>query len=156
MKSRIIAFGERTPAWADTAVREYLQRLPRQFAVELRVLPLSRRSDVHALERQRMQEDSKMRAEIRAEEFVIALDEHGKQWTTAEFAKQIAQWQSDARQCCILIGGPEGLGPQSRQRANVHLALSSMTMPHALARVVVAEQWYRAWSLQAGHPYHRE
>jgi len=84
------------------------------------------------------------------------LDECGKQLTSKSLASKLADWQSDGRDLCLIIGGPDGVSDAVRQRADMLWSLSELTLPHGMARVLLAEQLYRAWSLQTGHPYHRE
>ena len=88
-------------------------------------------------------------------EQVVLLDERGKQFSSQSLASRLTEWQSDARDLCLIIGGPAGVSESLRQRADIKWSLSELTLPHGLARVVLAEQLYRAWSLQTGHPYHR-
>ena len=87
---------------------------------------------------------------------VVALDERGAQWRSTELAQRIGEWQDSWREVALLIGGPDGHAPAVQSRADERWSLSTLTLPHGLARVLVAEQLYRAWSLRAGHPYHRE
>ena len=94
-------------------------------------------------------------AKIEDDDWVVVLDEHGKDATTMALARSIASWRSDRREIVFVIGGPDGLAPEVKARANETLRLSAMTLPHALARVLLSEQLYRAWSILAGHPYHR-
>jgi 23S rRNA (pseudouridine1915-N3)-methyltransferase len=92
---------------------------------------------------------------LKSTERVIALDEHGQQWSTAELAEHLSEWQSAGRDLSLLIGGPDGIAEDCLARADSRWSLSNLTFPHGLARVVVAEQLYRAWTVLSGHPYHR-
>lgn len=96
-----------------------------------------------------------MLAALAAEEIVIALDERGEGWTTPVLAARLRDWSLAGRNVALLVGGVDGLAPACRERADALWSLSSLTLPHALVRVVVAEQLYRAWTLNEGHPYHR-
>jgi len=97
-----------------------------------------------------------MLAEITAADFVVALDEHGEQFTSTALGKKLVAWQNAGRNLTFLIGGPDGLANACLQRADLNWSLSRLTLPHGLARVLYAEQMYRAWTVSTGHPYHRE
>ncbi len=142
------------PAWADAAVREFTARMPRDFRVEIReVKPEPRNGQPVA--RLQAAEALRLRAVIPEDALVVALDESGRDWTTAQLAMALGQWRDGARDPAFVIGGADGLDPQIKGAAQLCLRLSSMTLPHALARVVLAEQIYRAWSILSAHPYHR-
>ena len=101
-------------------------------------------------------EGEQILSRIDAAEQVVLLDERGKQYTSNELSKRLDAWQADGRDLCFIIGGPDGTAGRVRERADSTWSLSNLTLPHGLARVLFAEQMYRAWSLQVGHPYHRE
>ena len=101
-------------------------------------------------------ESTQILSRIRKTEQVVLLDERGKQMTSQQLAGKLGDWQSDGRDLCFVIGGPDGVAPSCRERADSSWSLSQLTLPHGLARVLFAEQMYRAWSLQTGHPYHRD
>ena len=101
-------------------------------------------------------EGQQILAKTNAKEQVVLLDERGRHLTSQELAGRLADWQTDGRDLCFIIGGPDGVSSACRGRADFILSLSSLTLPHGLARVLFSEQMYRAWSLQSGHPYHRE
>ncbi len=154
MRIRIVAVGQHIADWASAAVREYLSRFPRGFAVELREVRTEPRagqtpSRLMALEAERIL------AAIEPGDRVVALDERGKSLTTVEFAKTLRAWGAEADRVVFVIGGPDGLSDRVKARADAMIRLSDMTLPHALARVFLAEQIYRAWSILANHPYHR-
>jgi 23S rRNA (pseudouridine1915-N3)-methyltransferase len=154
VKICIAAVGQRMPAWADAAVREFTARMPRDFRVEIReVKPEPRNGQPVA--RLQAAEALRLRAVIPEDALVVALDESGRDWTTAQLAMALGQWRDGARDPAFVIGGADGLDPQIKGAAQLCLRLSSMTLPHALARVVLAEQIYRAWSILSAHPYHR-
>lgn len=154
MKLRIVALGHRMPAWVDDAFRDYARRLPRDWAlelVELRPEPRNRgRSVTHLLEA-----ESKRIAAATAGWTVAALDERGAAWTTRELAGRLARWRDDGHDVAFAIGSADGLHAEVTVRAAAVVSLSALTLPHGLARVIVAEQVYRSASLLAGHPYHR-
>jgi 23S rRNA (pseudouridine1915-N3)-methyltransferase len=154
MKITIVAVGQRQPQWADDAVADYLARFPADFEVRLvEVKPEARAGQpvakLLAVEAQRLQ------AAIAAGSLVVALDERGEDWTSQQLAQQLQRWRDAAERVAFVIGGPDGLDANFRNAARLRLRLSTMTLPHALARVLLAEQLYRAWSILARHPYHR-
>ena len=154
MKICIAAVGQRMPSWADDAVREFVDRLPKEFQIELReVKPEPRKGQAPA--RARAAEAARLRAALPAGAYVVAMDENGRDWTSEQFADSLSSWRDEARQPAFVLGGADGLDPQFKQQAPLCLRLSSMTLPHALARVVLVEQIYRAWSILSAHPYHR-
>lgn len=155
MKIQIVAVGQRQPAWADKAVADFLDRFPSDFAVTLREVRPESRASGAPVERMLAAEALRLRAAIPAGHLVVALDERGKDWTSMQLAQALGQWRDGAESVSFIIGGPDGLAADLKREARVLLRLSSMTLPHALARVMLAEQLYRAWSLLAGHPYHR-
>lgn len=148
---RMLAVGTRMPGWVQTGFAEYQKRLPRDYALELREIPLSRRAGTQAVG----EEGDALLASLAGEELVVALDVQGKTWDTMEFAEHMRAWHDQSRRVAFLIGGPDGLSPPCRERADFSLSLSRLTMPHPLVRVFLAEQIYRAWSIIHAHPYHR-
>lgn len=155
MKIVILAVGQRQPRWADDAVADFLKRFPTDFAVDLRELKPEPR-DGRPAERIRAAESERLRAALPAGCVTVALDERGRDLTTTAFAAQLARWRDDGDLPAFVVGGPDGLSDDFRRGAAVTLRLSSLTLPHALARVVLVEQLYRAWSILARHPYHRD
>lgn len=155
MKLSILAVGDKLPDWADKAVAEYVKRMPREVRVEVVPIRPEKRSGqsagrIKALEGARILEKCPAAARL------VALDEHGKELTTRQLAEALGDWMQAGRDTCLVIGGADGLGDAVLQRAELTLSLSRLTLPHALARVLLAEQLYRAWSVLAGHPYHRD
>jgi len=155
MKCRLIAAGTRMPEWVNAGFREYQKRLRAPLELELEEIPIATRRAGESPERAVAREGSHMLAALGAKEYVVALEVSGRSMTTREFSDWLAERLRDARPLALLIGGPDGLAPECRQRAEQSWSLSPLTLPHALVRVVVAEQIYRAMSLLAGHPYHR-
>lgn len=154
MKITIAAVGQRLPDWADAAVREFAGRLPRDFRVEVReVKPEPRNGQPVA--RLQAAEAVRLRACLPEDALIVAMDETGRDWTTAQLATALGEWRDGARDPAFVIGGADGLDPQIKRDAALCLRLSSMTLPHALARVVLVEQIYRSWSILNAHPYHR-
>lgn len=151
---RIVAVGQRIAEWADTACRDYLGRFPRDFEVELKEIRTEARNGRTPAQLMRAEAEHILE-KIADDDLVVVLDEHGVDWTTMDLAKSVARWRSERRDVVFVIGGPDGLAPEVKARADVTLRLSAMTLPHAFARVLLAEQLYRAWSILARHPYHR-
>lgn len=157
MKIRLLAVGRRQPAWVQAGYEEYARRMPAQCRLELIELPCAKRHGKHEdLKRLLAEEGQHMRAAIQEQDRIIALDERGSSWRTAELAQHLARWLQEGRPLALLIGGPDGLEAGCRARAEQVWSLSPLTLPHGLVRVLVAEQMYRAMSLLQGHPYHRE
>jgi 23S rRNA (pseudouridine1915-N3)-methyltransferase len=154
MRIAIVAVGTRQPAWAEAAVEDYLARFPSDFSVELKAVKAETRAG-QAAGKLAAAEAQRLRAAVPAGHLVVALDERGQDWSTAQFAAALGRWRDAGEHLAFLIGGADGLDAGLKREARSLLRLSSMTLPHALARVLLAEQLYRAWSLLAGHPYHR-
>ena len=140
-KLYVVAFDARLPRWALEARAEYLERLPRGFEVEclgLKAEPLKR-----------------LRSRLPRGARLVALDERGRDLGTVQFARQLEAWRREGDPVAFLIGGPDGLAPELKREAQLLLRLSALTLPHALAQVLLCEQLYRSAALAAGHPYHR-
>lgn len=155
MRLRILAVGTRMPDWVNRAYNEYAKRLPPEFRVELVELPAGQRGKNADLRRAVLREGEAILKCIASDELVIALDVAGESWSTEKLALQLRQWQSSGRDYSLLIGGPDGLAADCLGRADRRWSLSKLTLPHPLVRVLLIEQLYRAWSINAGHPYHR-
>lgn len=155
MKLVIVAVGQRVPDWAQTAWDDYAKRFPPELKVELKAVKTEPRSSktldtLLAAERERIQ------AAIPKGARIVALDERGTSLTTKALAQRLTDWQLSGDDVALIIGGPDGIEPAFRQTAHERVRLSDLTLPHAMARVLLIEQLYRAWSVNAGHPYHRE
>ena len=155
MRIRLIAVGTRMPAWVETAYADYAGRLPRELRLELMEIPVATRGKNPDIARLKQQEGERMLKLVSERDRVIALDERGQGWSSEELAQRLARWQQDGLDVDLLVGGPDGLADGCQQRAESRWSLSPLTLPHALVRVLLAEQLYRAWSLLANHPYHR-
>jgi 23S rRNA (pseudouridine1915-N3)-methyltransferase len=155
MKVVIAAVGQRQPRWADDAVGDYLARLPRDFPCEVREARAEPRTGGRTAEQMREAEGTRLLALAPAGAVLVAMDERGEDWTSERLARELARWRDEAQAPVFLVGGPDGLAESLQRRCRMRLRLSSMTLPHALARVLLAEQIYRAWSILADHPYHR-
>ena len=154
MQTRIIAVGQRIAEWAQSATGDYLSRFPRDFRVELKEIRTEPRAG-QTPAKLMAAEGERILAAVEPGDFVVVLDEHGKDLTTMDLARQFARWRADGATPVFLLGGPDGLSPDVKAAAKMTLRLSAMTLPHAFARVLLAEQIYRAWSILAKHPYHR-
>ena len=155
MHIRLLAVGDRQPSWVDDAFARYAERLPREWRFRLDTIATVRRSKNNKSQQAKESEGEKISGKLGADEYVVLLDERGKQFKSRALATTLAEWQAGGRDLCFVIGGPDGVSDACRQRANFTWSLSDLTLPHGLARVLVVESLYRAWSLQTGHPYHR-
>lgn len=155
MKIRILAVGERLPDWAEAACDDYLKRLPREWHAEVVSVKPDKRTGVPT-DTLKANEATRLLERCPKGTRRIALDEHGRQISTRELAVLLADWRGEGRDVALLMGGADGLDAGLLEGAEMKLALSRLTLPHALARVVLLEQLYRAASLLAGHPYHRD
>jgi 23S rRNA (pseudouridine1915-N3)-methyltransferase len=155
MKLVIVAVGQRVPDWAQTAWDDYAKRFPPELKVELKTVKTEPRSS-KTLETLLAAERERIEAAIPKGARLVALDERGTQLTTMALASKLKGWQLESDDVALIIGGPDGLEPAFRQAAHERIRLSDLTLPHAMVRVLLIEQLYRAWSVNAGHPYHRE
>ena len=156
MKLLVIAVGQRVPDWAQTAWADYAKRFPPELRLELKAIKTEPRSGGKTTEQIMAAERQRIEAAIPSGTHVVALDERGSALATAALAAKLSQWQGQGGDVALLIGGPDGLHPALRQGAHERIRLSDLTLPHAMVRVLLVEQLYRAWSINAGHPYHRD
>ena len=154
MLLRIVAVGQRVPDWAQTAWDDYAKRFPPEIRVELKAVKTEPRGS-KTLETLYAAERARIEAVIPKGARVVALDERGDALGTQALARRLTLWQEQG-DVALLIGGPDGLDPALRAAAHERIRLSDLTLPHAFARVLLIEQLYRAWSINAKHPYHRE
>ena len=155
MKLQVVAVGQRVPDWAQVAWDDYAKRFPPELRVELKTVKTEPRGSksletLHAAERERIE------AAIPRGNRIVALDERGTSLSTVALAAKLRDWQLQSDDVSLVIGGPDGLDPAFRQAAHERIRLSDLTLPHAFVRVLLVEQLYRAWSINANHPYHRE
>jgi 23S rRNA (pseudouridine1915-N3)-methyltransferase len=155
MRISIVAVGTRMPDWIEAGVAEYRKRLPPEIQLEFREIALAKRGKNVDVARAIQQEGAAMLAAIGARDTVIALDVLGKSVSTETMAAALRNWQMQGDNISLLIGGPDGLAAECVARAGQRWSLSALTLPHPLVRVLLAEQIYRAWSINNGHPYHR-
>jgi 23S rRNA (pseudouridine1915-N3)-methyltransferase len=160
LKLHIVAVGHKAPEWVVAGFEDYARRMPREARIELTEIkptPRSRQapspaSVSHILEA----EKSRLLAAIPPGCVRIALDERGKPLSTADLARKLAGWMQGGRDVAFMIGSADGLDHELKAGADLVLGLSAMTLPHAMVRVLLAEQLYRAMSMIQNHPYHRE
>jgi len=156
LRLSLITASNRQPAWVDEGADDYAKRLRGRCTLEIKTVPLARRTASGPAERAIQEEGKRMLAAIPAGAHVVALLETGKPWSTKDLARKLEDWMQLGAPVALLVGGPDGLSPECISRANERWSLSNLTLPHGLVRVVVAEALYRAWSLLENHPYHRE
>lgn len=155
MKLRIISVGHKMPSWVETACAEYTKRMPREATVEIIDIKPEKRAAGNSTENIQLIEAKRI-LEAVGKDFCIALDERGQEVTTLQLADKFKDWQSSGRDVSLIIGGADGLHISVKQKADWLWGLSKLTLPHAMVRVLLAEQLYRAHSVITNHPYHRE
>ncbi len=151
----MVALGQRMPAWVDAGFADYARRLPRDYALELVALKAEPRDRGKPVAQVLAAEASRIRAACGGYR-MIALDERGGAWTSRALADRLVRWRDEAIDPAFVIGSADGLDPALRSEAADRMALSALTLPHGLVRVILAEQIYRAVTLAEGHPYHRD
>jgi len=152
---RLIAVGDRQPSWVDDAFDSYSQRLPRQWKFRLDAVATSQRTKNKHPSAAVDAEGRKVLDMLKAAEHVVVLDERGSEMSSIGLAEKLSFWQTSGQDLSFVIGGPDGVSQDITARADFSWALSRLTLPHGLARVLFVEQLYRAWTVSAAHPYHR-
>ena len=155
MQIHLLAIGKKMPDWINSGFNEYARRLKSTLPLNLVEIATTRKSNSQDSKTVIREEGEKLLAAIPDNSWVVALDEQGKQWNSKGLAAQLEKWAGHSSQVTLMIGGADGLDQACLDRADQTWSLSPLTLPHALVRVVVAEQIYRAWSLTNNHPYHR-
>lgn len=155
MKLLVAAVGQRMPAWVDEAWKDYARRFPPNLPLELKEIRMPSRTHNADVVAAREAEGAALTVAAPAGALVVALDGRGTPWTTRELASRLKDWMHEGRDPVFMIGGPDGLSPACRKRADLCWSLGGATYPHGLVRVIVAEQLYRAWTITQNHPYHR-
>ncbi len=155
MRLVIVAVGQRVPDWAQTAWDDYAKRFPFELKVELKAVKTEPRGS-KTVEALVAAERGRIEAALPKGCRIVALDERGTPLTTVALAAKLQNWQLESDDVALVIGGPDGLDPAFKQAAHERIRLSDLTLPHAMVRVLLIEQLYRAWSINANHPYHRE
>lgn len=156
MKLHLVAVGDKMPQWVEAAFGEYAKRMPRELRLDLVEVKAEKRASGKSVAQVQALEAQRILAALPAKSVRVVLDERGEQVTTAQLARWLEAWMQGGRDVTFVIGGADGLDAGLKQSAEKLLALSAMTLPHGLVRVLLAEQLYRAASIIAGHPYHRE
>ena len=156
MRLVLAAVGLRQPEWADQAYQDYAKRFPPELRLELKAVKAEPRGHGRTAAQMMAAEAQRLEAAIPRGARRIVLDEHGSRLSTLQLADRLRSWMSQGNDAVLLIGGPDGLAPELKSSADETLRLSDLTLPHAMARVLLAEALYRAWSVVIGHPYHRE
>ena len=155
MRLTIVAVGLKVPDWAQTAYDDYAKRFPPEIRVELKAVKTEPRAS-KTLDTLLLAEKSRIETAIPRGTHIVALDERGSNVTTVALAERLKIWQLSGDDIAIVIGGPDGLEAGFKKAAHERLRLSDLTLPHAMVRVLLIEQLYRAWSITINHPYHRE
>jgi len=156
MKLLVLSDGHKMPDWITTGFNEYTKRMPREANIKLLEVKPEPRTTGKSVAKIMEAEAQRILSALPQNCLCIALDEHGKQPTTKQLSTQMQGWMQEGRDVAFIIGGADGLHGSIKQVAQQLMALSSLTMPHAFVRVLLAEQLYRAHSLMHNHPYHRE
>jgi 23S rRNA (pseudouridine1915-N3)-methyltransferase len=156
MRTRLIAVGSRMPKWVREAYDDYITRLNPGLKISLTEIEPGARAAGRSPQKAIETEAERILGAVRKDEYVVALDEHGTEMTTRELASWLATRMRDGSDLAFLIGGPDGFAPDVLGRSDFKWSLSRLTFPHALVRVVLAEQLYRAHGVLANHPYHRD
>ncbi len=155
MRLMVVAVGQKMPDWVEQGWTEYARRMPADCSLSLREIKAEPRTTGKTPAQMMKAEAERIRAAIPAGALIVALDERGTDLDSEGLAKRLADWQGQGRDVAIVIGGPDGLDADFKAACAQRLRLSSLTLPHPLVRVLLAEQLYRAWSILTGHPYHR-
>jgi 23S rRNA (pseudouridine1915-N3)-methyltransferase len=155
VKLVLVAVGQRQPAWADTAYEDFAKRFPPELRLELKAVKAEPRGSKTA-EQLMAAEAARLEAALPRGARRVVLDERGTRLTTLQLAARMGAWMNDGRDVALLVGGPDGLDARLKAGADETLRLSDLTLPHAFARVLLAEALYRAWTVMVNHPYHRE
>jgi len=155
MRIVLIAVGNKMPSWVEQGYQEYARRLPADCTLQLVEIPAGKRGKGADIARVTRQEGEKMLSAVPRGAQIVTLEVTGRAWSTENLSNELDNWLHDGRDVALLVGGPEGLAKECVAQAGQRWSLSSLTLPHPLVRVVVAEQLYRAWSILQNHPYHR-
>lgn len=156
MKLTLYAVGTKMPAWVTQGFNEYARRFPRDLAFELVEISAGKRGKNADIARILEKEGEQLLNAIPKGNRIVTLEVEGKPWDTPQLASQLERWQFDGRDVALLVGGPEGLSPACIEASEQKWSLSSLTLPHPMVRILIAESLYRAWSVNNNHPYHRE
>ena len=156
MRIHLIAVGKKMPEWINSGYAEFSKRMPAEMQINLIEISPSVRNKSTTTEKNIKEEGERIQSAIPSNSRLIVLDEKGKNFSSIDLSKKMEAWLPMGQDISIVIGGADGIGPPIKKQADETWSLSSLTLPHALVRVVITEQLYRAWSILKGHPYHRE
>ncbi|NKB36131.1 MAG: 23S rRNA (pseudouridine(1915)-N(3))-methyltransferase RlmH [Gammaproteobacteria bacterium] len=156
MRITILSVGQRLPDWINQGVAEYHKRFPAELKVSLKEIPAGKRTKSSSTEKALKQECSRIIEAIPERDQIIVLDERGRKRNTRDLAENMANWLQEGENISFIIGGADGLHSELKEKARELWSLSDLTLPHGLARVLLMEQLYRAWTVINRHPYHRE
>jgi 23S rRNA (pseudouridine1915-N3)-methyltransferase len=156
MQIQLINVAQKMPAWVDAGCADYLKRMPREMGLTLITVPLTASGSRQSATQRREREAESILVKLRPGSLSIALDDKGDDWTSSDWSTQLQHWMAEFSHVNLIIGGPDGLSPQFLKACQRRVSMGRMTMPHALVRLVLLEQLYRAWTICQGHPYHRE
>ena len=156
MRMLLASVGQKPPAWAEAAYDDFAKRFPPELRLELKAVKAEPRTTGKTAAQLMAAEAQRLEAAIPKGARRVVLDERGTRLTTVQLAERLRFWLGDGRDVALFVGGPDGLDPALKASADETLRLSDLTLPHAFVRVLLAEALYRAWSVTANHPYHRE
>jgi 23S rRNA (pseudouridine1915-N3)-methyltransferase len=155
MQLLIVAVGHKMPAWIETGYNEYAKRMPPDCRLQLKEIKPVDRSGSRTAETVMAMEKSRIEEALPKNSRLVVLDERGKDLTTLQLSQCLSQWRQEGGDVVFVVGGADGLDTELKKKADLTIRLSSMTLPHGMVRVLLAEQLYRAWSITQNHPYHR-
>lgn len=156
MQIQLINVAQKLPAWVDMACDDYRKRLPREMALKIVTVPLAIRKAKQSTHKLQQRESALIMEKLTPGSLNLALDVRGEQWSSSDWSQNLQRWMFEFPRVNLIIGGPDGLSPQCLECCHHRVSMGRMTMPHALVKVVLLEQLYRAWTILQGHPYHRE
>ena len=156
MRIEVIAIGQNMPEWVNTSTQIYQKRLPKNFTLDFKSIPIIKRSKSNSIAKIIEQESQAILKAIPKNSYIIALDATGKKLSTEDMSKKFDKIKLEYSHISLIIGGPDGLSQDIKQKANEIWSLSDLIFAHPIVRVILAEQIYRCWSYSQGHPYHRE
>lgn len=156
MKLYVVAVGTRMPAWVEAGFDEFARRMPRELPLQLVEVKAEPRTTGKTVQVMQAAEAARIESALPARCRRVILDERGADLTTPALARRLESWQATGEDVALIVGGPDGLAPALKESAHESVRLSSLTLPHALVRPLLAETLYRAWSVLKNHPYHRE
>jgi len=155
MRIQIITVCSKMPRWVTEGYEEYAKRLPKHCSLSLCEIPLGKRRSNTNIQRLQEKESQQMLSMAGKHDHIIALEAQGAPWSTEQLANELQSWRHSGTNVSLLVGGPEGIASKVSSKAHQQWSLSSLTLPHTMVRLVIAEQIYRAWSIINHHPYHR-